>query len=316
MRDVRFSAKARSMRSRLNGKVAVVTGAGRGIGREIALGLAREGARVVVNDLPNGVRPSEFAPIEGGDAEETARAIGADGGEAIAFPCSVADHAAAEELVRTAVRRFGGLHILVNNAGILTCGKPWEISEAEWDEACNTCLKGAWSCIRHAAGPMKDQGWGRIVNCSSISAFGTAGAVAYGAAKAGMIGLTDCVAWDMRPYDVTCNAILPQARQSLPERELQDQAMFRSRLDRGQLSRSEYERMRNRPGAEAVAPFVVYLATDEAAAITGELFFVRGGVVSRYAGPEPRQTIVKSDNPDEGVWTLDELIARAPGLLS
>lgn len=304
------------MGNRLKGKVAVVTGAGRGIGKEIALGLAREGARVVVNDLPSGIRPSDFAPIEGGDAEQTAREIDADGGDAVAFPCSVADYAAAEELVQTAIRQFGGLHILVNNAGILTLGSPWEITEAEWDETCNTCLKGAWNCIRHAAGPMKDQGWGRIVNCSSISAFGTAGTVTYGAAKAGMIGLTNCVAWDMRPYDVTCNAILPQARQSVPERETQDQALFKSRLDRGQLSRSEYERMRNRPGAEAVAPFAVYLATDEAATITGELFFVRGGVVSRYARPEPRQTIVKSDDSDEGVWTLDELIARAPGLLS
>ena len=304
------------MGNRLNGKVAVVTGAGRGIGKEIALGLAREGARVVVNDLPNGVRPSEFAPIEGGDAEETAREIDDDGREAIAVPCSIADHAAAEELVQTAIRQFGGLDILVNNAAILTTGKPWEITEAEWDEACDTCLKGAWNCIRHASGPMKDQGWGRIVNCSSISAFGTAGAVTYGATKAGIIGLTNCVAWDMRPYGVTCNAILPQARQSLPERETQDQEMFKSRLDRGQLSRSEYERMRNRPGAEAVAPFAVYLTTDEAAAITGELFFVRGGVVARYARPEPRQTIVKSDDPDDGVWTLDELILRAPGLLS
>ena len=304
------------MGNRLNGKVAVVTGAGRGIGKEIALGLAREGARIVVNDLPNGVRPSEFAPIKGGDAEETAREIDDDGREAIAVPCSIADHAAAEELVQTAIRQFGGLDILVNNAAILTTGKPWEITEAEWDEACDTCLKGAWNCIRHASGLMKDQGWGRIVNCSSISAFGTAGAVTYGATKAGIIGLTNCVAWDMRPYDVTCNAILPQARQSLPERETQDQEMFKSRLDRGQLSRSEYERMRNRPGAEAVAPFAVYLTTDEAAAITGELFFVRGGVVARYARPEPRQTIVKSDDPDDGVWTLDELILRAPGLLS
>ena len=160
----------------------------------------------------------------------------------------------------------------------MTLGTPWALSESEWDETCDTCLKGAWNCIRHASGLMKLQSWGRIINCSSISALGTAGTVAYGAAKAGMIGLTACAAWDLRAYGVTCNAILPQARQSIPKREVQDQALFRSRLEQGQISRTEYESLRNRPHAKAVAPFAVYLATEEAAAITGETFFVRGGI--------------------------------------
>ena len=202
------------MGARLNGRVAVVTGAGRGIGKQISLALAREGARIVVNDLPDGVRPSEFAVIDCGDADQTVREIRAQGGEAVAFRCSVADYEATEALVQTAVEEFGTLHILVNNAGILTLGTPWALSEKEWDETCNVCLKGAWNCIRHASGLMKLQSWGRIINCSSISALGTAGTVAYGAAKAGMIGLTACAAWDLRAHGVTCNAILPQARQS------------------------------------------------------------------------------------------------------
>ena len=304
------------MGGKLHGKVAVVTGAGRGIGREIALALAREGARVVVNDLPDGVRPSEFAGIDCGDADRTVRDIRRNGGEALAFRCSVADHEATEELVQTAVREFGALDILVNNAGILTLGMPWALTEREWDETCDTCLKGAWNCIRHASGLMKGQSWGRIVNCSSISALGTAGTVAYGAAKAGMIGLTNCVAWDLRGYGVTCNTIFPQARQSVPEREVQDQALFRRRLEQGQISRTEYESVRDRPHASAVAPFAVYLATEEAGVITGETFFVRGGAVSLFAKPEPRKTIAKSEHPDEGVWSLDELIAQAPRLWS
>ena len=206
------------------------------------------------------------------------------------------------------------MHILVNNAGILSLGMPWEISEEEWDEGCATCLKGSWNCIRHASVLMKEQGWGRIINCSSISALGTAAASVYGSAKAGILGLTSCVAWDLRPYGITCNAFLPQARQSVPEREEQDQTLFRNRLALGQITEVEYERLRNRPNPEAVAPFVAYLATEEASDISGQLFFVRGGVVAVYPQPEPLKQITKIEDGREGVWTLDELIERAPEL--
>ena len=305
------------MGERLQNKVALVTGAGRGIGQQIALNLAAEGACVVVNDLPSGEPTSQYNDITDGDAQATVQAIEEKGGKAIAYCCSVSDFDATHNLIKTTIDTFGGLHILVNNAGVLALGYPWELSEGQWDEVSNVCLKGTFNCIHHASRIFKDQSWGRIINCSSISALGTTAGTVYGAAKAGVLGITNSVAWDMREFGVTCNAIFPQARQLVPEREEQAQALFRSRLERGQIAtKEEYERIRKRPSPEAIAPFVTYLATEEAASITGELFFVRGGKIAVYPKPVPRKEIVKEEEDDASFWTLDELIDRVPDLVA
>ena len=305
------------MGDRLKNKVALITGAGRGIGQQIAYSMASEGASIVVNDLPDGSVTSELTDICAGNAEKTATEIRSAGGQAISYCCDVSDFESTRAMIDETINAFGALHILVNNAAILALGDPWEFSEQEWDEVIGVSLKGTFNCIRHATGVMKNQKWGRIINCSSISALGTASGTVYGAAKAGVLGLTNSVAWDMRAYNVTCNAIFPQARQLLPEREAQAQKIFKSRLDRGQIdSQKEYDRIRKRPSPAAIAPFVSYLATDLSEGITGELFFVRGGKIAVYPKLMPRKEIIKSSEESESFWTLEELIDCVPELLS
>ena len=298
------------MSSLFKGKVVLVTGAGRGIGFEVAKLFASKGARVVVNDIPRKTPPKSNSQIPGGDAILAAEKINNDGGNAIAIECDVSDFEATKQMVERIIDDLGSVDVLINNAGFLTLGRSWEITEKQWDEGINVLLKGTWNCIRHVLEPMKNNGWGCIVNCSSISALGTAEAPVYGSAKAGVVGLTNCVAIDMREYNVTCNAIFPQAHQTVAEREAEDQELFNSRLKKGQLTKEDYEFVRNRPHPKAVAPFICYLATDAGHNINGGLFFVRGGKVASYPKPNPDKQILKMENPDDGIWTLDELITR------
>ena len=298
------------MSSLFKGKVVLVTGAGRGIGFEVAKLFASEGAMVVVNDIPQTNPPKSNSQILGGDAILAAEKINSSGGNAKAIECDVSDFEATKQMVERIIDELGSVDVLINNAGFLTLGHPWEITEKQWDEGINVMLKGTWNCTRHVLQPMKNNGWGCIVNISSISALGTAEAPVYGTAKAGVMGLTNCVAIDMREHNVTCNAIFPQAHQTISEREAEDQELFRSRLKKGQLSQEDYEYVRKRPHPKAVAPFICYLATDAGHNINGGLFFVRGGKVAAYPKPNPDRQILKTENPDEGVWTLDELITR------
>ena len=298
------------MSSRFKGKVVLVTGAGRGIGFEVAKLFASNGAIVVVNDVPQTILPNSNSQIPGGNAILAAEKINSAGGNARAIECDVSDFEETKQMVERIIDEFGGVHVLINNAGFLTMGLPWEITEKQWDEGINVCLKGTWNCTRHVLEPMKDNGWGCIVNCSSISALGTAEAPVYGAAKAGIVGLTNCIAIDMHEYNVTCNAIFPQAHQTIAEREAEDQELFYSRLKKGQISQHDYDHVRKRPHPKAVAPFICYLATDKGHNINGGLFFVRGGKIASYPKPNPNRQMLKMENPDDGVWTLDELIKR------
>jgi 3-oxoacyl-[acyl-carrier protein] reductase len=186
----------------LRGRVAVVTGARRGIGRVIALALAKEGAKVIVNDLEAG-RPQ---------AEQTVKEIIDGGGCAFPQLGDVTSFEQARELIQTAVAKFGRIDILVNNAGIAGHGVPWDISENDWDRMISVHLKGTFNCTRHACGLMREQKWGRIINCTSGSWISRAGGCHYAAAKAGIVGFTRAVAMDMADYPVTCNAYHPYAR--------------------------------------------------------------------------------------------------------
>jgi NAD(P)-dependent dehydrogenase (short-subunit alcohol dehydrogenase family) len=293
------------MGTRLKDKVAVVTGAGRGIGRGIALLLAEEGAAVVVNDLGGNVDGSGRSATP---AEEVVAAIKAKGGRAVANADSVANFSAAEKIVDTAVKEFGRIDILVNNAGILRDRMIFNLSEEDWDAVISVHLKGTFNCSRHAAAHMRQQKFGRIISMSSTSGlYGNSGQANYGAAKDGIAGLTRVISRDLGKYGITVNAIAPAAATRMIATVPQKARQIRQ--ERGVSiaapAPATLPPLRSEP--EDVAPFVVYLATDAASGINGQTFMVRGGVVSLLNYPAPARTITKL-----GRWTPEEIASLFP----
>ena len=292
---------------RLDGKAAVVTGAGRGIGRAIAELLAAEGAAVVVND---GGSEVDGRGAGTNVADEVLAAIRERGGRAVASHESVADYAAAERIVATAVREFGAIDVLVNNAGILRDRMLFNMSEEEWDAVIAVHLKGTFNCTRHAAVHMRQQRRGRIISISSTSGvYGNSGQANYGAAKDGIAGFTRVVSRDLGRYGITVNAVCPGAltrmSQTVP------QSARRTRNERG-LETGFEERgfpLRNF-GPENVAPWVVYLATDAARDVNGQTFLVMAGLVALLGYPAPIRTIQK-----DGRWTPEEIATIFPHTL-
>jgi NAD(P)-dependent dehydrogenase (short-subunit alcohol dehydrogenase family) len=295
------------MGMRLAGRTAVVTGAGRGIGRAIAELLAAEGAAVVVNDLGGAVDGSGASASV---AEEVADAIRSRGGRALANHDSVADFRAAERIIATAVEEFGGIDILVNNAGILRDRMLFNMGEEEWDAVIAVHLKGTFNCTRHAARAMRERRRGRIVSISSTSGlYGNSGQANYGAAKDGIAGLTRVAARDLGRYGITVNAVAPGATtrmiQTIPD------SGRSARAERGIASRGAARRFPLQNfGPENVAPFVVYLATDAARDVNGQTFLVMAGMVALLSYPAPVRTIQK-----DGRWTPEEIATVFPHTL-
>ena len=286
---------------RLDGRVAIVTGAGRGIGAAVARMMAAEGAKVVVNDLGGSV---EGSGSDKGPAETVVEEIKKAGGAAIANNDSVADYDAAENIVRTALDEFGKLDVLVNVAGILRDRMIFNLSEEEWDAVIAVHLKGHYNTIKPASVLMRQQRFGRIVNFSSISGLrGNSGQANYGAAKAAIAGLTRVVARDLGRYGVTCNAIAPGAQTrmvaAVPEsaREL--------RAQRGMTGGPPPSLVERTP--EHVAPMTVYLCTDEAWNINGKIFHVGGGNVALASEETVERQITK-----DGKWEMAELVSLVP----
>ena len=290
------------MGDRLKDRVAIVTGSGQGIGRAIAVALAEEGAMVVTNNR----RPD----TPGGDAETTAKQITDMGGQAVPFFGSVSDFELAGKLIQAAVDKFGRLDILVNNAGTDRPHMVWNMTEEEWDICVDSFLKGTFNCTRFACGVMREQKWGRIMNTTSTAWLGTVGHCNYGAAKAGIVGLTRAVAREMGRYGVTCNAYAPTAgtRFTLSEEIV---AGFKKRYEAGLVTKERYEELTNPPSPETVTPFIVYLCTDEAADINGQVFDVTGGNIAIYSEPVKKKTISK----EEGLWAVEELVELVPKVL-
>ena len=288
----------------LEGKVAIVTGAGRGIGRSHALALAGAGAKVVVNDL--GVAVSG----EGGDvspAEAVAAEIRTVGGEAVADGENVADFAGAERMVRRALDTFGRLDILVNNAGILRDRMLVNMTEAEWDAVIAVHLKGHFCPTRHAAAHWRERSkageevQARVVNTSSPSGvFGNVGQANYGAAKAGIAGFTIIVAQELARYGVTVNCLAPNARTRMTEET----------FDMGEPSEG-WDPL----DPANVSAVVVALCTDEAQHITGQVFHVWGGAVNALRGWSAGELFEAPEGWDPDAL-LGELIARFPGGVS
>ncbi len=192
----------------LKDRIAVVTGAGQGLGRAEAIGLAAQGARVVVNDLGAAIDGSGSSH---GPADEVVAEIKKAGGEAVASYASVADAAGAESIIKTAVDRYGGLDVLVNNAGFTRDRMVYNVPDDEWDAIMKANLYGTFYCLRAACRVMRPRGYGRIINTSSHAGLGNMGQASYSAAKEGIVGLTRTVAYDMGRYGVTCNAVRPVA---------------------------------------------------------------------------------------------------------
>jgi NAD(P)-dependent dehydrogenase (short-subunit alcohol dehydrogenase family) len=285
---------------KLNGKVAVVTGAGRGIGREHAIALAQAGAKIVVNDLGSSLA-GEGADT--GPADGVVREIEALGGEAVSNGENVADFAGAKRLIDAAISAFGRLDILVNNAGILRDRMLVNMEEHEWDAVIEVHLKGHFAPTRHAAAHWRERSKAgddvaaRVINTSSPSGvFGNVGQLNYGTAKAGILGFTLIAAQELQRYGVTVNAIAPNARTRMTE------AAF------GEIPLPDGFDPAD-PGNNS--PIVVALCADEAQDITGQVFFIYGGVVNRLRGWEAGELFASDERWDPDVL-LQELRDRLP----
>jgi len=287
---------------RLKDKVAIVTGAGRGIGRGEALALASEGAKVVVNDLGGA---ADGTGISASAADEVVAEIKKMGGEAVANYDSVTTLQGGENIVQSAVNAFGGLNILVNNAGILRDRMVFNMTEEDWDLVMKVHLYGHFFTTKHACNLFRRQRSGRIINTSSAAGLGvTFGQANYGAAKEGIVGFTRQVANDMGRYGVTCNAIRPNAGTRLT---LSDQLKAAWK----KAGREDVIKAMEHMKPEDTAPLVVWLASDDAANINGRTFYVETGKVAIYSEPIEEKALVKV-----GGWTIDELFTFMPTTLA
>ena len=283
------------------GRIAIVTGAGRGIGREHALSLAAHGARVVVNDL-GGARDGSGASA--GPAEEVVATIRSAGGEAIVNADDVSEWGGAERLVRQAVDTFGGLDVLVSNAGILRDRMLVNMTEAEWDAVIKVHLKGTFAPAHFAAAYWRDRskamGRGvdaRLINTTSISGmFGNAGQTNYGAAKAGIAAFTVIAARELARYGVTVNAVAPGALTRMTED-----------LSIGQASEADRDAMHPR----WIAPIVTWLASRESSGVTGRIFEATGRLFAVAEGWHRGPGAEPVDDPTRLGPIVADLVARA-----
>ncbi|HEY1981453.1 MAG TPA: SDR family NAD(P)-dependent oxidoreductase [Xanthobacteraceae bacterium] len=282
----------------VEGKVAIVTGAGRGIGRAIALLLAQEGAKVVVCDIGADLDGS------GGDlgpAREVTAEIEKGGSNAVSSALNIAEPQNADKIVQTALDHFGKVDILVNNAGILRDRIFHKMSWSDWSDVINVHLHGSFNLSRAVAGHFREQGSGALVHMTSTSGLiGNFGQANYMAAKLGIVGLSRGIALDMARYNVRSNCVAPFAWSRMIGSIPADSEAERKRVKRLQQMTPE-----------KIAPLVVYLASDSAAGVSGQIFSVRNNEIFLFNQTRPIRSIHRSDG-----WTpqkLDEQLKGAFG---
>ncbi|HUC59611.1 MAG TPA: SDR family NAD(P)-dependent oxidoreductase [Streptosporangiaceae bacterium] len=278
----------------LDGRVAIVTGAGRGIGRSVSRLLAAEGAAVLVNDLGSAV---DGSGSDAGPAASVVAEITAEGGRAAASGADVSDHGAAEKLIASAVSEFGRLDVLVNAAGILRDRMIFNMSEQEWDDVIRVHLKGSFNTSKFAAIHWRSlgdpAGAYRIINFTSVSGLhGSPGQPNYAAAKMGIVGLTYSCANALTRYGVTVNAISPGAATRMTDTVPSERRRTRIAADE--------ER-----SPDNIAPIVAYLASDRSGWINGRIVHTAGYEVSLYNNPEPVSRIIGT-----GPWAVAELAGQ------
>ena len=273
---------------RLNGKIAVVTGAGRGIGKETALFLAKEGAKVIVNDLGGNTDGTGGTQI----ADEVVEEIKSAGGEAVANYDSVSDFAGGQNIFQTAIDAFGGMDILINNAGILRDKTLFNMEENDWDQVIAVHLKGHFNCTKPFASYIRETNRMdcRIINMSSVSGlYGNFGQTNYGAAKAGIAGFTRSLSFEMAKYKCTVNTISPGAA-------------TRMTIDLIKAAGRDVDVSDWKQGPQQLAPVITWLCCDEASDVTNQIIHVQNGTVGIMQQP----AVIESFLSDE-IWSLDQL---------
>jgi NAD(P)-dependent dehydrogenase (short-subunit alcohol dehydrogenase family) len=292
-----FQARAEGAGMILKDKVAVVTGSGRGIGREIAVLMARLGAHLVVND---------YGGSEGGQggsqnpADEVVGIIKGAGGRAAASYDSVATMAGGQRIIKTAIDAFGRVDIVVNNAGILRDRMIFNMSEEEWDSVIDTHLKGTFAVTRAAAPYMREQRSGRFINMTSTSGLvGNVGQANYAAAKMGIVGLTKVVALDMARYNVTANCISPFAWTR----------MIGTIPTETEAQQARVEKIKKLSPAH-IAPVAAFLASDYAKEVSGQVLGVRGKEIMLFGHMRPVMRVHHAEG-----WTVERLAEMFAGTL-
>ena len=281
----------------LTGRTAIVTGAGRGIGRATALLLSQMGANVVVNDLGAAV---DGLGADSAPAEAVANEIREAGGRAVANRDSVAEWESAGRIIQTALDAFGGVDILVNNAGVNIATPIWELDPALFERICDSHVKGTFFCTRHAVPHMMGKRWGRIVNIvSRAGLIGMPANAAYGAGKGGVFGFTNVIARDLAPYGITVNAVNP----SSTETRMVTTAVETFRKQGGDAAIRADNLMKAAQQPEDVGVLIASLCSEESAGINGQVFFVAKGEIGLFQPISIGQMVSQ-----ERGWSVDGLV--------
>ncbi len=295
------------MSNRLKGRNAVVTGAGRGIGRAVTLALAREGANVVVCDLGVAVDGTKETASPADEVVEECHTLGV---EAVANHGDVSSFQDAEAMVRDCVDNFGRIDILFNIAGIDRPKMVWNMSEEEWDQVVDVHLKGTFNLTRHATPLMREQRYGRIINCVSEAFTGGPSHLNYSAAKGGIVTFTYGAARELGKYGITCNAFVPRAS----TRMFADEVLIslEKRVEAGIMPKEQYEEISvDLLPPEYFVEFMVYLASDESSNINGQLFMTTPGAIGVWSQPRV-ETHVRRDPKEHGPWRFEEVAKLVP----